>query len=122
MPIRITPLIDVVFILLVFFMLTTRLMPTDHFELENTTASRGSSTGEARPELMLQASGALHWQGRSWATDELVATLAQGGDSDVNLVVSGDASLATFTQTLGALDQAGLDVRWQRSPPSDTGN
>ena len=32
-PIRITPLIDVVFILLVFFMLTSRLIPVDHLEL-----------------------------------------------------------------------------------------
>ncbi|MEH6562505.1 MAG: biopolymer transporter ExbD, partial [Marinobacter sp.] len=36
-PIRITPLIDVVFILLVFFMLTSRLMPVDHLELANST-------------------------------------------------------------------------------------
>ena len=37
-PIRITPLIDVVFILLVFFMLTSRLLPVDHLELANQTA------------------------------------------------------------------------------------
>src|SRR5690554_8154692 len=37
LPIRITPLIDVVFILLVFFMLTTRLLPVDYLELGNNT-------------------------------------------------------------------------------------
>ena len=36
-PIRITPLIDVVFILLVFFMLTSRLLPVSFMELSNST-------------------------------------------------------------------------------------
>lgn len=45
-PIRITPLIDVVFILLVFFMLTTRLLPVDYLELANNTSERGTATGE----------------------------------------------------------------------------
>lgn len=36
-PIRMTPLIDVVFILLVFFMLTSRLLPVGSLELANAT-------------------------------------------------------------------------------------
>ena len=39
-PIRITPLIDVVFILLVFFMLTSRLLPVDYLELANNPSAR----------------------------------------------------------------------------------
>src|SRR5690554_8131329 len=55
LPIRITPLIDVVFILLVFFMLTTRLMPVDYLELGNDTASRSSVTGMPLPELQVRS-------------------------------------------------------------------
>ena len=49
MPIRITPLIDVVFILLVFFMLTSRLLPVDYLELANDTRAQGSQQGDPSP-------------------------------------------------------------------------
>ena len=61
-PIRITPLIDVVFILLVFFMLTTRLLPVDYLELANNTSNRSPITGEPLPELTVTANGKVQWQ------------------------------------------------------------
>ncbi|WP_404366603.1 ExbD/TolR family protein [Marinobacter sp.] len=117
MPIRMTPLIDVVFILLVFFMLTTRLLPTGHLNLENTTAPASSVTGETKPELLLAETGNLRWQGRDWPLAELLPALASSGISEVNLKASGSASLADFTQALGVLDQAGIEARWRRTPP-----
>ncbi len=74
-PIRITPLIDVVFILLVFFMLTTRLLPVDYLELANDTASRTSVTGEPLPELTVIASGEVRWREQSFTLDRLVRDL-----------------------------------------------
>lgn len=114
MPIRITPLIDVVFILLVFFMLTTRLLPIDQLTLANST-TQGTATGEPLPSLELQAGGKLRWRDQNWRLPELTRALAGEGIRQVNLASSGDASLADFTTTLGALAQAGIEPRWQRN-------
>ena len=78
-PIRITPLIDVVFILLVFFMLTTRLLPVDYLELANNTSNRSPITGEPLPELMVTANGDVSWQGQTLAPGQLVTKLSEAG-------------------------------------------
>lgn len=115
MPIRITPLIDVVFILLVFFMLTTRLLPVDYLELGNNTDSRGTSTGEPLPELVVAADGSVRWQGEDYPLEELVPALTAAGIGEANLSTAPDTALADFTQTLSALDSAGIEAHWQRS-------
>ncbi len=116
MPIRITSLIDVVFILLVFFMLTTRLLPTEHLELENSTAPRGITQSEPRPLVVLESTGELSWNQQRWQPGELVSALRAAGIGELNLKADGNASLAGFTTSLSELSGAGFKVRWQRTP------
>ncbi|MEC7376041.1 MAG: biopolymer transporter ExbD [Pseudomonadota bacterium] len=116
-PIRITPLIDVVFILLVFFMLTTRLLPVDYLELANDTASRSSVTGEPLPELTVVASGEVRWRGRSFTPGQLVTDLSNAGIGEVNLATTNDTPLGAFTRTLSALTNGGIEAHWQRTGP-----
>ncbi|HLT13689.1 MAG TPA: biopolymer transporter ExbD [Marinobacter sp.] len=116
-PIRITPLIDVVFILLVFFMLTTRLLPVDHLELGNSTSERSSVTGDPLPELQVTADGSLRWQDDRYALSELLPALNAAGVREANLTTTPDASLADFTRALSALDKAGITPHWKRSGP-----
>lgn len=116
MPIRITPLIDVVFILLVFFMLTTRLLSTEHLELDNSTASRGTTQGEPRPLVVLENTGELSWNQQRWQVAELISALRAAGIGELHLKADGAAWLADFTSSLSELSQAGLQVRWQRTP------
>ncbi|TYC56680.1 biopolymer transporter ExbD [Marinobacter sp. BW6] len=114
-PIRITPLIDVVFILLVFFMLTTRLLPVDYLELANNTSSRSTVTGEPLPELTVTANGDVRWQGQTIALDRLVAELPEAGITEVNLATADDTSLGAFTRALSALTDSGIDTHWKRT-------
>ncbi|MBB5321082.1 ExbD/TolR family protein [Marinobacter oulmenensis] len=116
-PIRITPLIDVVFILLVFFMLTTRLLPVDYLELGNNTSSRGTATGDPLPELMVNTDGSVSWQNTRYTVEELLPALSGAGIDEANLATADDASLASFTRTLSALDNAGIKAHWKRSTP-----
>lgn len=118
MPIRITPLIDVVFILLVFFMLTSRMLPTSFLELDNHTGQGQSVVGEPRPELVIDTSGHVQWQSETWALAELTTALKRQGHQDVNLATSGQTSLTSFTETLTALRSAGIDAHWQRNKPA----
>lgn len=115
MPIRITPLIDVVFILLVFFMLTTRLLPVNYLELGNDTSQRSTTAGDPRPELRVDADGRILWQDTRYSLQELVPALTAGGVSEAKLETAPEASLASFTRTLSTLDNAGITPHWKRS-------
>jgi biopolymer transport protein ExbD len=119
MPIRITPLIDVVFILLVFFMLTTRLLPVDYLELSNDTQGRSTVTGEPLPELVIEADGTITWQGVHYARATLLEALRASGISEVNLATRPDTELSSFTRTVSALDNAGIRPHWKRNADSD---
>ena len=114
MPIRITPLIDVVFILLVFFMLTTRLLPLDYLELANNTDSRNTATGEPLPELVVNADASVNWQDNRYPLNELLPALASAGIEEANLSTRADTRLSDFTHTLSALDNAGIQAHWKR--------
>lgn len=113
--IRITPLIDVVFILLVFFMLTTRLLPVDYLELANNTSSRSPVTGEPLPELTVTANGDVQWQGQAFALDQLASKLSTAGVTEVNLGTTGNTPLGAFTRVLSSLTERGIDTHWKRT-------
>ena len=114
-PIRITPLIDVVFILLVFFMLTTRLLPVDYLELANNTSNRSPITGEPLPKLTVTANGKVQWQGQAMALDQLMTELGNAGITEVNLATTGDTPLGAFTRVLSSLVDQGIDSHWKRT-------
>lgn len=119
LPIRMTPLIDVVFILLVFFMVTSYLLPTGYLELENETATGRGGEGEPLPELRLLVSGDLQWQDRQWSSRDLAQELRHSGRSEVKLATDDDVPLDSFTRTLGTLDSAGITAHWKRTPPAE---
>jgi len=115
-PIRITPLIDVVFILLVFFMLTSRLLPVGSLELANATPNQRSEAGDPIPELTVGPDGQVRWLEQSYAQAELVAALRASGVTEVTLATRPQTRLGQFTQTLGRLNEAGIETHWQRQP------
>ncbi|OHY72897.1 biopolymer transporter ExbD [Marinobacter sp. AC-23] len=114
-PIRITPLIDVVFILLVFFMLTSRLMPVDHLELANSTENRSTTTGEPLPLLTVTQGGDITWQELTLPIHKLLPELRSAGIAEVNLTTAPDAQLSLFTTTLGELSRNGIQTHWKRA-------
>jgi len=113
-PIRITPLIDVVFILLVFFMLTSRLLPVSSLELANDTTGSSSSTGEPLPRLTVTEDGLVRWQEQTRTVTETLTRLQESGIHRVNLATEADTALGDFTRTLSQLSAADIDVRWKR--------
>ena len=114
-PIRITPLIDVVFILLVFFMLTSRLLPVDHLELANNTDGRSAVTGEPLPLLTISQQGDVKWQELTLPIGQLLVELRRAGISEVNLTTAPETRLSLFTATLGELSRNGIQTHWKRA-------
>lgn len=115
-PIRITPLIDVVFILLVFFMLTSRLLPVSFMELSNSSGDTSSVTGEPIPEVIIQHDGQALWQGEAYAIEALVDRLRAGGVGEINLATESATQLTDFTQAYSQLSDSGITTHWKRSP------
>jgi len=113
-PIRITPLIDVVFILLVFFMLTSRLLPVSSLELANTTQGSSSTSGEPLPRLTVTHEGLIRWQGETLTVSGTLTRLQESGMDRVSLATEADTALGDFTRTLSQLAAANIDVRWKR--------
>ena len=114
MPIRLTPLIDVVFILLLFFMLSSRMEPMGLLELETTAPQPGSDSDQQPAELHLTESG-LEWDGASVDPDAARARLAEYGGQTVILTTSSSTPLAEFTRWLGTIEDAGLKPAWKRN-------
>lgn len=117
LPIRITPLIDVVFILLVFFMLTSRLLPVGLLELDNSTSGTPVTGGTPLPQLLVGPDGQVSWDGRTLPLAELVAALQAKQVTEVNLATTATTGLGVFTRTLSTLDQVDIAAHWQRQTP-----
>lgn len=118
LPIRITPLIDVVFILLVFFMLTSRLLPVDYLELSNQTGNTSPTTGDPIPEVHVLADGRLEWKEQTLPLSDLLPELTSGGIGEVNVSTAPDTGLRHFTRTLSSLEDQGITAHWKRTPAS----
>lgn len=114
-PIRITPLIDVVFILLVFFMLTSRLLPVDFLELGNNTGDTSPVTGEPIPEVTVIQGGTATWDGQTLSIGELIPQLRRRGIGEINLTTEDDTPLGDFTQAFSLLTEADITTHWKRA-------
>ncbi|KAA1174290.1 biopolymer transporter ExbD [Marinobacter salinexigens] len=114
-PIRITPLIDVVFILLVFFMLTSRLLPVGYLELGNNTSKRNTVTGEPIPVLTVDVAGSVLWNQDTLSLNDAIKELTASGITEVNVGTQPDTGLGHFTRVLTGLDAKGIKTHWKRA-------
>lgn len=117
LPIRLTPLIDVVFILLVFFMLTTRLLPVSDLALDNQT-NTARAPGDPLPTVTIEADGRLRWQGETGRASTIVALLRDADITEIHLATAPEARLTHLTDTLSRLANAGIRSHWKRGEPA----
>lgn len=114
--IRMTPLIDVVFILLVFFMLTTRLLPVNLLEVSTEVQSDGGSPqGEPVPEIKILPGQQLEWNQQTYTLEDLVLQLTSSDVSRVNLTSAPEATVHDFTLTLSTLGESDIEPLWRRA-------
>ncbi|HKK54984.1 biopolymer transporter ExbD [Marinobacter sp.] len=111
-----TPLIDVVFILLVFFMLTTRLLPVNLLEVSTEVQSEsGGQQGERVPEIRILAGQQLEWNQQVYGLDDLVRQLTGSAIGRVNVISSPEATVHDFTLALSTLGASGIEPNWLRA-------
>lgn len=110
--INLTPLIDVVFLLLIFFMVSTTFTKETHLSIDLPEAQGQASTERAEQvEILISAEGAYSVNGQSLVNNRvstLRAALAEvsGGDNQRPLVITADAK-APHETVVRAMDAAG---------------
>ena len=111
---NVVPLINVVFLLLIFFMLAGSLRPVEPFPVELPEASSGElEPGERDTEetsvLFVGADGELALDGRRLDEDALVASLAsRSGDDSLQLRADARIPAWRFLPLLDRLRDAGV--------------
>ncbi len=110
-PLELTPLIDVVFLLLLFFMVTTAFTKTNedkNLPLELTQAGSGESMAEAERVIISVGQGAaLAWDEEKIREEELDARLRALKERapDTHILIRGDKN-ATYETITGIIDRA----------------
>lgn len=103
-----TPMIDVVFLLLVFFMLAARFGQDEAIKL---TAGSGSAAWVGAPRLLELRETGLLLNGAPVAADDLAAALGElmpASDAPVVVHATGRADLAALTALIDLLSGAGI--------------
>ncbi|KDE39990.1 Biopolymer transport protein ExbD/TolR [Nitrincola lacisaponensis] len=96
-PLSLTPLIDVVFILLLFFMLTSSFIKWHNMELAVSAPSQSSSRSNDTPPLVfrLNAEGELRVAGQAYTPSQ---------DADLQLLLNDHADASIILQTADEVD------------------
>jgi biopolymer transport protein ExbD len=113
-PLSLTPLIDVVFILLLFFMLTSSFIKWHNLELAVSAPSQSTSRSNDTPPLLfrLNAEGELSVSGQIFATHEdaiLKQLLADNTDAPAILFTEDEVDIQQIVSTLDRLKRLGAD-------------
>ncbi len=127
--INMTPMVDVVLCLLVFFMVATRLYDWDDTQFEVKVPQVGSAapltTAPEDLELSIEGPGKISALGKIYDLTSLTALLkqAKAGYADQAVQVRGDGSLAyqALADVLSCCDEAGISNIRLRVRPRDDG-
>lgn len=110
--VNLTPLIDVVFLLLIFFMVSTTFQKESHISLNLPEADGESMAAEVKQiEIVISAQGEYAVNNQSLANNQLDTLLRAikemaGGENDLPVIISADA-VAPHQSVITAMEAAG---------------
>lgn len=117
--ISLTPLIDVVFILLLFFMLATNFTDWREITLATGTTASTSDNDKATAIVRVTPDGGLYYKGQDFSVDTLIPVLLQlSKDGKLAAVIvhpAADTTLGPTVNVLDALAGTGLPVALSRT-------
>jgi biopolymer transport protein ExbD len=94
--INVTPLVDVVLVLLIIFMVTANFIVRETVEVDLPRAANGGETVQGLVNVVLDKQGKLYFDGAEVSEDELLRRVAQAleKDKETRAIISADQSLA----------------------------
>jgi biopolymer transport protein ExbD len=111
---NITPLVDLAFVLLIIFMITTPLIErTVELEVPASSTAEGEVSSASARIITIRQSGELLWADQAVAASELPARLTAwkqqaGAEAGVILRADKDVSVETLVKILDAVKTAGI--------------
>lgn len=106
-----TALVDIVFILLFFFMLAARTAPPRALELRVEAPSPATAGSADVPEAIVRRGGRVDYDGRELGAGELVDRLGGTGVAQLRVRAHGSAQLQDLVTVLDALRRADVAVQ-----------
>jgi len=93
--INVTPLVDIVLVLLIIFMVTTSIIVNPAIDVDLPTAKTGASTKASPLSVVLSREGRLFLNGEPLSTTELEARVREevARDPNVKVILSADTTL-----------------------------
>jgi biopolymer transport protein ExbD len=109
--INLSPLIDVIFILLIFVFLVARFIDQERMDVDIPTSTQGKSEQQLALVLYLDKDGGLRFEGAPLARDKLRATLQQrrGAYKDMLLIVDRSLSVQSAVDVLTVARESGYE-------------
>lgn len=110
---RVLPLINVVFLLLIFFMLAGRLAVSDPFQITPPASTSAGETGQQDMLVLVDADGRLALDGEIMSQTALreavAARIERDGASPVRMKADGRADATGVVAVMETLREAGVD-------------
>jgi len=111
---NVLPLINIVFLLLIFFMIAGALSATAPFELEPPRSESAGSTGPPRGGIALAADGRVAIEGERIAIEQLAERArdwkqSDGGELPLAVRADGGARSRDLLAVIDALREAGIE-------------
>jgi len=104
---NLTPLVDMVFLLLMFFLLTTQFIEEDGIGVRLPTATSSMDTEQNRITVVLTSGGDVYLQGQSLQKSDLAPRLRELIGPDTTVILKGDKE-AQLQQAVSVMEQAKL--------------
>ena len=126
----ITPLVDVVFLMLIFFMVSTSFDVSSNLKLELPSSHAKAEQAKAEQvTIAISADGQLHVQGETVADADLRKRIlnASGGDKNMRVVLRADADakhkrVVFVLDTLRGLEMVKVGIATVRPESGEEGN
>ncbi|MEM7176513.1 MAG: biopolymer transporter ExbD [Pseudomonadota bacterium] len=105
---RILPLINIVFLLLIFFMVVGRLSASDPFEIEPVHSLSAGAPALEAPLVTIGRGGALALDGEVMDETALITGISQAGATGLRIKVDQSVEAARVVALLNRLKAAGV--------------
>ncbi|NTX03287.1 biopolymer transporter ExbD [Myxococcus sp. CA051A] len=103
--INVTPLVDIVLVLLIIFMVTANFIVRETVEVDLPRAANGGETVQGLVNVVLDKEGKLYFDGAAVSEADLRAKVAEAiaKDKDTRAIISADQSIA-YGQVMRLID------------------
>jgi biopolymer transport protein ExbD len=105
-PLLITPLIDIMFLLLIFFVMNTSFNKLSPIDINLPESRAPSESVQKQMTLVLRENRTIGFQNRDYALPDLYDALISSGDKTGDVIIAGDENIS-YAFLVAVMDEAG---------------